>query len=106
MGTLGRRIPDVANRLHMHGALLCNVYECAKDKPEATPEDFARAGISQRAGDEARGICPDSGLAFQECFDGPCDCFLPTASTTISSYVDSCQREVIRQSKINKGKAS
>jgi hypothetical protein len=93
-----------ALRLHRHGDHLCNTFECGKNKPPLTAKDFEEVGISVRSGLEAQGICPDSGLEFVECVSetGPCDCFL--AQVRVTEFVHSCQREIIRQSKINQKK--
>ena len=44
--------------------------------------------------EEAKGICPDSGMTFVECIPGPCDCFLTLAN--VAQYRFACQRELLR----------
>ncbi len=91
----------MANVLHLHGDEPCRGTKCAPRTPRRiTKEEFESAGINPRQGDEAQGVCPDSGMDLYQCVVGPCDCFMETAM--ISNYIDSCQRELIRQSKSKK----
>jgi hypothetical protein len=95
----------MANVLHLHGKMPCQGHECAPRPPRRITEaEFKAAGINPRQGDEAQGVCPDSGLDLQHCIAGPCDCFLDSGK--VSDFVDSCQRELIRQAKIRRGNAS
>jgi hypothetical protein len=95
----------VANQLHLHASGPCRDNKCAPRPPQRITEaEFKAAGINPRQGDEAQGVCPDSGLDFPECFVGPCDCFLSLGE--VSNFVDACQRELIRQHKARRDQAS
>ncbi len=88
----------MANPLHLHDGSLCRENDCApRTSKRITKAEFEAAGINPRQGDEAQGVCPDSGMDLQKCIAGPCDCFLDSAK--VSEFVDSCQRELIRQAK-------
>lgn len=86
--------------LHLHGWLPCFIRSCApQDQHVWTAQELRDAGLPDRLGTEAQGICPDSGETFVSCLGGPCDCFLTGGQ--ITGYVAGCRTELIRQAKVN-----